>query len=407
MTPKKLGSIATSEKESAVKEYEFDRANTVQNLTNKFYEDSGNTTLFTDLTTRRHEIIDKKGVAISGIVPAKYTKEHVAASLFFFVNFVMREIKKEELIKEKILSNDKDYDEVIRGITFAFENNYRFFETTHKPPNFLEEENDLEKHYKHSEKVKKRDKISEKELEERKRLLRWSWTPEEALKMVADDLFNLKEEKRDIIRNGFVVRDDARLLKETKKSDHRSRFLKVAEHGIEFQTNLGPELEEDIEHIMTKYQDEVVFKDSLSFFRMEYLLYCLRELHRLNEDAEFLKDDISYYLKKVNQKEDEISRLRYSRVASEKAGLDNLEKEAKELRSKMASIDKESEQKITHIKRLINHILEWRIIAKPTYNEDYFGVPLDTYWKPLDFNEKIDTEYDKEQFRMDVVENVK
>ena len=407
LTPKKLGSIDPKEKEDTLREHELERTRTVQKLEKKLNNQTNDESLLNDLSSKRQEIIDKKGVAISGIVPAKYTKEHVAAALFFFVNFTMREVKRDELIQEKILSNNKDFDEVIKGITFAFEKNYKFFETTHKPPNFLEEENELERHYKNAEKSKKKSMKAEKEEEERKRFLRCTCTPEEAIKMVADDMFELKEQKRDVIRSGYVIRDDARLLNDTKMSNFKSKFLKVAEHGLESQTMLGPVLDDEIEHIMTKYQDEIVFHDKLSFFRMEYLLYCLRELYRINEDTEFLKDDLNYYLKKVNQKDDEINRMRYSRVAAEKAGLDSLEREARDLRSKMAAIDREIDQKNSFLKKLITHILEWRVKAKPTYNEDFYGLPLSTFWRPLDLNEKIDTDYDKEQYRMDIVEHLK
>ena len=217
--------------------------------------------------------VDKKGIAISSISPAKYTKEHVAAAIYFFINFYLPVIKRQEILDNKILEDEDDFDEVVKGLTLAFEKNYENFEIGHKKPEFLEDPTDLEHHYKHSKKKKAKEEREKQELEEHKRRLRNSCTPEEALEMVAEDMRELQEQERDIIREGLVIRDDAIKREGYYKNDFRNKYLKVAEHGLYENTYLGPILKQEVEEVMTKYQDEVVFDDKISFFRMEYLLY--------------------------------------------------------------------------------------------------------------------------------------
>lgn len=91
--------------------------------------------------------------------------------------------------------------------------------------------------------------------------------------MVAKDLSDRKDAYKEVIRNGLVFRDDAIEAKNKTNNKYRSKFLRAAEHGITAQTNLGPTLHHAVEEVMTKYQDEVVFNDKISFFRMEYFLY--------------------------------------------------------------------------------------------------------------------------------------
>ena len=145
--------------------------------------------------------------------------------------------------------------------------------------------------------IKNKSKLVEKqEDEEYKRYLRCTCTPEEALKMVAQDMSKLKSQERDIIRTGKAIRKDALYLTE-QKSQKKNPFLKAVEYGLEEHTDLGPNIKNQVEEVMTKYQDNVVFDDRISFFKMEYILYALRELQRLDEDASFLQEDIADLLK--------------------------------------------------------------------------------------------------------------
>lgn len=322
----------------------------------------------------------------------------------------MGECKREELIKAKILTKEEDFDQTIKSLTSAFQKNYQYFDATHKPPKFLEDEFELEKHYKDTEKQKRHDKMSKQEEEEHKRYLRSTCSPEEALKMVAEEMHHKNEERRNIIREGYVIRDDARIIRQIDKDKGKNKFLRVAEHGIIGQTHLGPTLEDEVEAVMTKYQDQVIFNDKISFFRMEYFLYCLRELHRMDEDSKFLNEDVEYYLRKFKDKDEELNRLRYSYARAtpeEKTHFSKLEKETKRLRKKMQDIDREASMKVIQIKKLIKHMLDWRIKAKNVYGGDHYGIPLDTFWIPLDMRERVDTDYDKEEYRLDLVEEIK
>lgn len=274
----------------------------------------------------------------------------------------------------------------------------------------MEGTNDLERHYKTTEKQKRVLIESKRTEEEKKRLLRCTCSPEEALQMVADDMRKKKSEREDIIREGYVIREDAMDIKEKKKDKFRNKYLKVAEHGIIERTNLGPTLENEVEEIMTKYQDQVVFNDKISFFRMEYLLYCLRELYDIDQDTYYLKEDVSHYKKKIAEKDAEIQKLRFNYARAtyeEKSQLEKLQQDWTRLRSKLQIIDSELNSKKNVIRKLIDHILRWRVKAKKVYSGDYYGVPLSTYWLPLDFLEDIDTDYDQEQYRLNLVEKIK
>jgi hypothetical protein len=169
---KRIGSFLARENSEFKKEIESEKLKTVQEMSKQWIDETELDTGLPDLTTKRQEIVDKKGVAITDITPAKYTKEHVAAAIFYFINFTMPVIKRKELLESHILANEEDFDEVIKGLITAFQQNYSTFEASHQPPDFLKEETDLEKHYKYTEKKNMSKKERIKEEEERKRFLR-------------------------------------------------------------------------------------------------------------------------------------------------------------------------------------------------------------------------------------------
>jgi hypothetical protein len=120
-TPKRLGSFYGRTKEQIEAEEVYARSQTIREMSKSWIDDTQADSSIPDLTDKRQDIVDKKGVAISGVVPAKYTKEHVAASLYFFINFTMREIKRDELLNTHILKNEKDLDNIIDSLTTAFQ----------------------------------------------------------------------------------------------------------------------------------------------------------------------------------------------------------------------------------------------------------------------------------------------
>lgn len=407
---KKIGSIWQKDEGKGKSDLKHQNDQTIDELSLNWMDDTTLDQGLPDLTSKRQMIVDKKGIAVSDVLPAKYSKEHAAASLYFFINFTMPVTRRQELLDSKILENEADFDEVIRGLKIAFEENYDHFETSHQPPDFLTEDTDLERHYKHNERKKKSKKDLKKEEEERKRYLRCTCTPEEALELVARDMAEVKENKSNIVRNGLVVRNDAIEVDDNYKNKRRSKFLRAAEHGIWDHTSLGPTLDTAVEEVMTKYQDQIVFNDKISFFRMEYFLYSMRELHLIDQDAFHLKEDISHYKKKMSEKDAEIQRLRFNfqrATLAEREELEKNQKDYNEIRKKIQSIDEELDIKKSIIKQLVGHILKWKIKAKRTYGKDHFGVSLNTFWLPLDLQEDIDTEYDKEEYRLNETEKVK
>ena len=73
----------------------------------------------------------------------------------------------------------------------------------------------------------------------------------------------------------------------------------------------------------------------------------------------------------------------------------------------MHKVDEQVDAKNLVIKRLILHILRWNIKGKRLVDKNHYTVPLSTFWRPLDYLENIDTGYEKEEFRLDLVENTK
>lgn len=364
------------------------------------------------LDENKQEIVDKKGVAITSIKPAKYTKEHAAASIFYFINFYLPVIKRDEVLETNILENPQDFDEVVRGLTEGFEKNYEHFETGHKKPEFLEEDNDLEHHFKSNKKLKQKEIKKLEEERDHKRFLRCSCSPEEALELVAHDMREKQEERREVIRQGYVIRDDAMDIEDFYKNDFKNKYLKVAEHGLKEKTNLGPLLKGEVEEVMVKYQDQVVFNDKISFFRMEYFLYCIRELSYLKKDRQEFKEDLKYYERKMNDIDAKIQKLksqnRGSAQKSERSDkIDQMQKDYDKYFRRIKEVDQDLAKKKRVIASLIDHILKWRIKAKRVYQKDHYGVPLSTYWRPLRFNDHVETDYDKEKYRMNLVEKAK
>lgn len=101
-------------------------------------------------------------------------------------------------------------------------------------------------------------------------------------------------------------------------------------------------------------------------------------------------------------------RYNYSRATyQEKRELEGIEKETKTLRSKLGMIEEQVEGKNSIIKRLIAHILQWRVKAKPFIDSDHYSMPLNTFWQPLDMLENIDHNYFDDDYRVDLVEHTK
>jgi len=262
----RLGSYVEQNKELFRMKHNTERMDIVKNITKNWGNEDFKSVETSENDSMRQEIVDKKGISLSGISPAKYTKEHIAAAIYYFINFHLPVIKRQDIIDTKILEKNEDFEEVIKGLTIAFENNYENFEVGHIKPDFLKEETDLEHNFKYQDKKKLKHLNKIKEIEERKRYLRCSCTPEEALELVAEDMREKQEEKRNVIREGYVIRDDAMEVDEYYKNDYRNKYLQVAEHGLVAKTNLGPLLNQEVEEVMVKYQDQVVFNDKISFF---------------------------------------------------------------------------------------------------------------------------------------------
>ena len=130
----------------------------------------------------------------------------------------------------------------------------------------------------------------------------------------------------------------------------------------------------------------------------------------MNQDATDLKEDIGYYKKKMDQKDNEIKRIRFNfsrATAAEREELDRLQNDYNRYHKKINNLDDQLEKKNRILKALVDHILSWRVKQRKVYDKDYYGVSLDTFWKPLSFNEKIETDYEKEKYRMNLIEEVK
>ena len=149
-----LGSFYEKDKEKVFKRQETEKSLTMREITDRWMENQSPNVKLPEISTQKQDVIDKKGIAISSVEPAKYTKEHCAAALYFFVNFTMSEIKREELLEANLLSDPLDFEGVIESLTTAFKKNYQNYEKTHKLPEFLKGPSDLEVMYKYDENQK-------------------------------------------------------------------------------------------------------------------------------------------------------------------------------------------------------------------------------------------------------------
>lgn len=200
------------------------------------------------------------------------------------------------------------------------------------------------------------------------------------------------------------------LIDDFDNNKYRNKYLRVAEHGIAERTFLGPVLKQEVEEVMVKFQDQVVFNDKISFFRMEYFLYCLRELYNMKQDLKDINDDIEFYKKKMHQKDTEIQRLKFNvnRATQEQRNqLESNQKDYNKFFNKIKELDIDNNKRMLIVKKLIEHIFDWRIKSKKVYDQDHYGISLDTYWLPLDLMENVDREYDKDEYRLDKYENIK
>lgn len=172
--PKLLGSLWGKDKWESEEKKKVpivsQRTNYIKQITGEWGTENDNE--LPALNNNYQDTIYKKGIAITGITPAKYTKEHIAAAAYYFINFYMPVVKREELLEAKILQNEGDFEEVIHSLVHAFENNYADFETGHTQPEFLKEPTDLEKHYKSTAKQRKKELSKKLEEEEKRRYLR-------------------------------------------------------------------------------------------------------------------------------------------------------------------------------------------------------------------------------------------
>jgi hypothetical protein len=177
-TPRKLGSSWGKDKwENEVRKKEpvaevNHRSDYIRQITNEWGDATDADKTLPETDDKYEEIIDKKGIAITNIAPAKYTKEHIAAATYYFINFYMPVVKREELLESKILQHESDLDEVVNSLVHAFQNNYKDFETGHVQPEFLKDSNDLEKHYKSTAKKRKNESQKKLDEEEERRYLR-------------------------------------------------------------------------------------------------------------------------------------------------------------------------------------------------------------------------------------------
>lgn len=60
---------------------------------------------------------------------------------------------------------------------------------------------------------------------------------------------------------------------EEEKKKKKNKYLKAVQTGLTKQTPLGPNLQSQVEEVMTKFQDHIIYDDKMSYFRMEYCLY--------------------------------------------------------------------------------------------------------------------------------------
>lgn len=112
----------------------------------------------------------------------------------------------------------------------------------------------------------------------------------------------------------------------------------------------------------------------------------------------------------MSEKDSDIQRIRFNFARAstlEKQQLEKHQNDYNQLRKKIQGIDEELTAKKIVIKKLVDHVLNWRVKAKKTYDKDHYGVPLSTFWLPLDFQENIETDYEKEEYRMNLVEELK
>ena len=71
-----------------------------------------------------------------------------------------------------------------------------------------------------------------------------------------------------------------------------------------------------------------------------------------------------------------------------------------------SSLDHKLAQSWEEIHLMLWHLTKWDIEAHHTIQDDFYEVPLSTFWRPIDLNEHIETNYHMEKFKKDFVDDI-
>ena len=55
---------------------------------------------------------------------------------------------------------------------------------------------------------------------------------------------------------------------------------------------------------------------------------------------------------------------------------------------------------------MLRHLSKWDIEAHHTIQDDFYEVPLSTFWRPVDLGDNIETNYNMEKFKKDFVDDI-
>jgi len=83
-----------------------------------------------------------------------------------------------------------------------------------------------------------------------------------------------------------------------------------------------------------------------------------------------------------------------------------MKQEILDMKREEASLDSRLAQEREEIHLMLRHLSKWDIEAHHTIQDDFYEVPLSTFWWPVDLCDNIETNYNMEKFKKDFVDDI-
>lgn len=77
-----------------------------------------------------------------------------------------------------------------------------------------------------------------------------------------------------------------------------------------------------------------------------------------------------------------------------------------DLKKQLQSLNEVLVQKWETIHLMMKHLCNWDVKSHHKGTDDVYEVPMSTFWLPINLEENIETDYSKERFKKDFIDDV-